>query len=78
MGHYKPNAHGLYDMGGDAWEWLNTWYTKDLNDDATYKEYSWAENDGGGGAGGGEICEVRCAGRELGRRQAGGAADGGA
>ena len=26
IGSYAPNAYGLYDVAGNAWDWVNDWY----------------------------------------------------
>ncbi len=45
VGEKKPNGLGLYDMGGDVWEWMSDWF------DPHYYEHSPKENPQGPSAG---------------------------
>ena len=46
VGTFKPNAFGLYDMIGNAWEWTDDCYHPDLTNAPTDGS-AWYEEDGG-------------------------------
>lgn len=46
VGRFEPNAFGLYDMLGNAWEWTNDCWHDDLAN-APLDGRSWQEEDGG-------------------------------
>jgi hypothetical protein len=50
VGTYAPNAKGIFDLGGNVWEWCDGWYAKEMNPPEVRRKYEFTNDDGGGGA----------------------------
>ena len=49
VGSFTPNRFGIYDLGGNVWEWCDTYYRKEMNSPAARERFPGFDEDGGGG-----------------------------
>ena len=45
MGSFAPNKYGLYDMGGNVWQWCDDPYVTGNSDDHVMRGAAWYVHD---------------------------------
>jgi serine/threonine protein kinase/formylglycine-generating enzyme required for sulfatase activity len=48
VGSFTQNRYGLFDLGGNVWEWCGTWYQSSMNTAETLEAVPTLKNDDGG------------------------------
>jgi uncharacterized caspase-like protein len=49
VGSCNPNSLGIYDLGGNVWEWCDGYYAREMNPEDLRRALDFLNDDGGGG-----------------------------